>query len=245
MMCSTFPTLFHSTLHAIQERNAAYVQSFRQTCNSAYETTHSKFQNAKEKTSHFIATDEGIVRFIKKNWSQLITYAIAWSVIVSGVGLIYGFQATAIPLMIGLGCGVAFGMLLGILTVSVWDRSNRWDGQNTIWNFLNEKLSSLDNGTRAIVISVCVTVVLAVTVVFPYVAGGVLGIIIGNHLTTKIGYNIKKSYYSTQDFGYLDLGPNPKSPHSLEERAKKLKGMMLQLEEDIQKYSKLQNNAIT
>ncbi|MCH9625349.1 MAG: hypothetical protein S4CHLAM123_05200 [Chlamydiales bacterium] len=131
------------------------------------------------------------VTFIHQNWKQLLAYLLAWTVIVVGTGLLYGFEAVALPLTIGLAFGFGLGIMSGILmveTLKVYDPENTLNGQNTLWNLLNRGLESLDpNGTRLIMLSVAVTVILATAVVFPYATGGLLGVFIGNQIATKIG----------------------------------------------------------
>jgi hypothetical protein len=127
---------------------------------------------------------EKTVTFIKNNWRPLVAYIFAWGLIITCTGLMYGFEAVALPLTIGLACGLVFGIITGILTVKVFDPS----GEVTIWNFLNQGIERLDpNGTRQIVLAVAITVLLAAAVVFPYVIGAVMGIILGNQLATKTG----------------------------------------------------------
>lgn len=160
------------------------------------------------------------VAFVKRNWRQIISYFFAWGTIIACTGLMYGFQAVSLPLTIGMGCGVAFGLITGILTVKVFP-----SGRVTPWNLLNNGIGQLDpNGTRQIVLSVAVTVVLAASVVFPYVLGALFGIFIGIQIATKIGVN-------------GDLGQDPDDDKSekeslkrqMEEMQKKLVEMNIKL----------------
>lgn len=126
---------------------------------------------------------EKVAIFIKNNWQPLIAYLVAWGTIISCTGLMYGFQAVALPLSIGLGLGLAFGLIAGTLTVCI-----RPSGELSLWNFLNHGIERLDpNGTRQIVLAVAVTVLLAAAVVFPYVIGAIIGIVVGHQVATKIG----------------------------------------------------------
>lgn len=188
-------------------------------------TARKKISDNNQRIVKFVKNDAldtgGILRFIKKNWVHLLAYAIAWGVIVTGVGLMYGFKATALPLTIGLGCGFALGTALGIGTVCLFNPKNDHE-PNTAWGFLNKWFNSLDaNGTRAIFVSVGVTVILAATVVFPYALGGAMGCILGNVVATKIFFNIKKTC-GYQVEGNLDLGSATKTPQMLAEEQKKL-----------------------
>ncbi len=126
---------------------------------------------------------EKTARFAKDNWRQLIGYILAWAVIITCTGLLYGFQGVALPLTIGLGCGTAFGVIAGILSVKSYDT----EGKYTLWNLLNQGIQGLDeNGTRQIVSTVAVTVILAASVVFPHVMGAVFGLLIALQVTVKI-----------------------------------------------------------
>lgn len=199
---------------------------------SAAHTCAQTMGKCKDRAAKFFKTDEGIVRFVKNNWKRLFLYTLAWAIIVSGMGMMYGFKVTAIPLTIGIGCGAAFGVLTGILTACVFDKKNSRP-TNTLWGFLNRAFNSLDaNGTRAIVVSVCVTVVLAAAVVFPYALGAIFGIIIGNHLATKISFNVKKSLHY-EIHGYLEMGSNSKDPDVLAQRVKTLQATLDQLRVDV------------
>jgi hypothetical protein len=138
--------------------------------------------------SHVLAISVSIAKkvaiFTKSNWRQLIAYILAWGVVVTCTGLMYGFQAVALPLTIGLACGLAFGVITAILILKAHDPT----GNSTFWNWLNHGIENLDaNGTRQIVLAVAVTVLLAASVVFPYVLGAVIGIFIGNQLASKVG----------------------------------------------------------
>ncbi len=184
-----------------------------------------------------IKTDKGIIRFVRANWGRLLSYTVAWGIIFAGVGLMYGFKATAIPLSIGMGCGSAFGVLLGILSVTVFDSLAKEKGNNTLWCLINKGFNSLDsNGTRAILVSVCVTVVMAASVVFPYVLGIIFGIIVGNHLATKISYNVKVSLGHKVE-GHLDLGMNLKDPQVQATQLKELSTRIAELERHIKATS--------
>ncbi len=122
--------------------------------------------------------------FVKNNWRQLVGYLLTWGVIISCTGLLYGFKAVALPLTIGLGFGAAFGLIAGLLSVNSFDP----EGKYTLWNILNQGIEGLDqNGTKQIVLAVAVTVLLAASVVFPYVMGAVFGLFIALQVAVKIG----------------------------------------------------------
>lgn len=146
--------------------------------------------------------------YIRYNWVTILTYYLAWGVILGCTGLMYGFKAVSLPLSVGLTCGIGFGLISGTLTVLIVRAKTHQkihkDQLPSLWTYLNHWINGLDeNGTRRIVLSVAVTVILAAAVVFPYVIGGLLGMIIGNHLATKIGLNVnlkgEQEHVSTQE----------------------------------------------
>lgn len=139
-------------------------------------------------------TAKAVGNFFLANKGQLIGYVVAMGIIVCGVGLLYGWKATAVPLSIGMGCGLGFGMLTGVATGLFIDKTNKYP-RNTIWGWMNHGLTILDgNGTRAIVVTVCVAVICATMVVFPHFAGAAIAIPVGNIVLTKLFYNGKKGW---------------------------------------------------
>jgi MFS superfamily sulfate permease-like transporter len=164
--------------------------------------------------------------FVKNNWKPLITYLIAWAVVLTSTGLMYGFQAVALPLTIGLGCGLVVGVIAGILIVHVFDPN----GKTTFWNLVNQVIQRLDpNGTRQIVLSVVITVLLAACVVYPYVMGTFLGIFVGNQLATKIA-------------AQKNLGRDPKAETAEKERLQQnIESMRGEIDQLKSKMEKVQN----
>lgn len=155
--------------------------------------------------------------FIQKNWKRILCYLVAWSVILICSGVLYGFQAVAFPLSIGFAIGCGLGGIMGILTTTVLDPENHHNGINTAWGFLNSGIEKLNqNGTRQIVLSISVTVLLAAAVIFPYALGGVLGFVAGDQLATKIGFQ--------QDLGHdsHDEATRTRRLESLQEQLSKL-----------------------
>lgn len=129
------------------------------------------------------------IHWVKNNWKQIIAYILAWSIVVTCSGLLYGFEAVALPLTIGLGCGLVAGALVGLLMTTAIDPKDKWRGKNTAWDLLNMGIDKLDqNGTRQIVLAISVTVLLAASVIFPYALGAVFGLLVGNQVVTKIGF---------------------------------------------------------
>lgn len=60
--------------------------------------------------------------FVRDNWAKLFAIALAWAVIVFGLGILngYNFTAISIPMAMGMGCGFGLGLLSGVLTVKLW-----------------------------------------------------------------------------------------------------------------------------
>ncbi|MCH9628149.1 MAG: hypothetical protein S4CHLAM2_18040 [Chlamydiales bacterium] len=128
------------------------------------------------------------VRFVRENYVQIFAYILAWGVIVACSGTLYGFEAVALPLTIGFGCGLGVGGIIGILMTTAIDPRNKWRGYNTGWDLINSGVEKLDpHGTRQIVLAISVTVLLAACVIFPYALGAVFGILVGNQVATKVG----------------------------------------------------------
>lgn len=153
-----------------------------------------------------VATAIRVKKFIKGSWQQLLIYAFAWAVIVCCFGALYGFDIVALPLTIGLGCGLGFGMLIGVVTANAFDKQ----GKYTAWNGINYFLEKLDaNGTRQLVLALAVTVVLAIATRFPYGGGAGIGIIAGNQLAVKIATekNLGRDPNKKEDYKekYLEL----------------------------------------
>ncbi|MEZ5315643.1 MAG: hypothetical protein R3E91_05505 [Chlamydiales bacterium] len=140
-----------------------------------------------------------VVRFIKKNWKQIIGYLLAWSFIIISTGALYGFQAVARPLTIGFSIGIGVGCCGAVLATQVFCHDDPQKSlKYTPWNILNNGIKRLDeNATRQVLLTVAVTVFLVACVTFPYVLGGLIGVFIGNQVLTKI---ICKQ----------NLGPDPK-----------------------------------
>jgi hypothetical protein len=128
------------------------------------------------------AAVDKIVTFVSNNWENLIKYTLAWGVIIACTGFLYGFEDVSLPLTIGMAGGAGLGILVGIASVNSYDP----EGKYTLWNILNNGIKSLDeNGTRQIILSVAVTVLLAASVVFPYVMGSLFGLLIALQITVK------------------------------------------------------------
>lgn len=155
----------------------------------------SAFKNATLKIlSPFIETAARTGRYIKTYWTTILALGIAWGIIIAGIGAMYGFNATALPFTMGMGIGFGVGIMTGILTVKILDPKNShvnkegW-AHNTLWDLINAGLYQLDpNGTRMILLSVVVTVLLWAASFLPTPVGLLFGLLMGNKLATGIGY---------------------------------------------------------
>lgn len=131
--------------------------------------------------------------YVRENWKNGLIFIAAWTFIIGGTGLMYGFKAVALPLAIGVSSGIITGVFGGIIVVLSMSKDEMPE-YNTIWKMINAGLNQLSpNGTRPIVISVATTVILASVVIFPLGAGFFIGILIGNHIATEIGTSDLKS----------------------------------------------------
>ena len=132
--------------------------------------------------------------FINNNKAKIFKFLIAWAVIISFVGMLYGFSATAEPLAIGLGCGAAFGALLGITTSLITHKTSYNHGleknkdKNTLYAMMVYSLWEQDDGTKALLTTVAVTVVFAAIAVFPLEVGVFMGVLVGNHVIVQLIY---------------------------------------------------------
>jgi len=169
-----------------------------------------------ENIKYFFSPEQGIVCFLKKNGAPLVLYTVAWLIIIGGMWVLKG-RLNAIHVAIGIGCGAALGTIGSFFTVAVFDKRNQLQA-NTLWNILNLALHWLgEHGTRPMLISICVTVLLAASGHFPYAVGGGIGCLIANHLMTKVFYSIKVSCKYPVE-GNLNLTSGP----ALESRVEKL-----------------------
>ncbi len=157
------------------------------------------------------------IRFVRENYKQIFAYILAWGVIVACSGTLYGFEAVALPLTIGFGCGLGVGGIIGILMTTTIDPRNKWRGYNTGWDLINSGVEKLDpHGTRQIVLAISVTVLLAASVIFPYALGAVFGILVGNQVVTKIGQGRNLGQEKTDPIAHLERMLN--GINNLEER---------------------------
>lgn len=154
-----------------------------------------------------------VANYIENEWWKVLLYAIAWGVIIGGYGGLYGFDAVAYPLAIGMAGGFGVGIISGILTVTLFDPKQEATGRNTLWDLLNLGLIGLDEyGTRQIIMTVAVSVLLAAATVFPYAVGGLMGAVIGNQFATKIGEYPLSDENETSNEASHTQGPSKHTP---------------------------------
>ncbi|MCH9704091.1 MAG: hypothetical protein K0U13_04795 [Chlamydiae bacterium] len=123
-----------------------------------------------------------VKRFIVENRMNLITYAVAWGVILCSIGFLHGFNQTTVPFSIGMGAGIGLGLLGGGIAACVFHMKNSIGGRMT-----SKANRHLDFTTRSLALTVFVAVYLVAATRFPHAVGGVTGILIGEHLAIK-GY---------------------------------------------------------
>lgn len=169
--------------------------------------------------------------YIKENWGTILLLMSAWGIIIAGIGAMHGFKATALPLTLGLGCGFGFGILTGLLTVHVLDPRNDHHRMNTLWDLLNSGFYKLEaNGTRPILLSVAIAVVLWAAGIIPTAMGVIVGTIMGGLITARIGYY----GMDKPDPEVEELTEDPKK------RAELLKQMQANYEDQLRKLNALE-----
>jgi hypothetical protein len=146
--------------------------------------------------------------YVTNNIGKILKFLVSWGVILSFVGMLYGFSATAEPLAIGLGCGAGFGALLGVasaLMVPKWLEKNK--DKNTLYSMMTYSLWEQDEGTKALLTTVAVTVVFAAIAVFPLEVGVFMGVLVGNHIIVNlIYYDKNKQPVPNHDVRLADVG---------------------------------------
>lgn len=190
-------TVFDSSLHAYDVVASC--------CHSAAETFHTYIgkhvNEVAKRISLYLKGDKDT-----NNVKSLFFYIAAWGAIAVGFGLLHGFQATALPLTIGMAGGCALGIVVGIITVKsvpfTEDNIKRIDPKEleekgiqphidkySLWGLTTIWLDSLDaNGTKMIIQTVLVTVLMTFTPIFPVPAGVLIGGICGNFIAIQIVY---------------------------------------------------------
>ena len=121
-----------------------------------------------------------VANFVITNRYNLLSYAIAWAVILCSIGMLHGFKTTTAPFSIGMGVGVGIGLLGGFICASAFHFKNSLGGRVT-----GRAMKHLDFTTRTIAITVFVGIYLILAIRFSHIAGGVTGLVIGDHLAVK------------------------------------------------------------
>ncbi len=128
--------------------------------------------------------------FVRDHFAKIVKFFLSWAVILSFTGLLYGFHATSLPLSIGLGCGAAVGVVLGICSKAIFHKTrcalDANPGKNTIYGQISWWLWEQDEGTKALLNCVAVTVIFAAIAIFPLETGVFLGVLVGNHVVVAI-----------------------------------------------------------
>lgn len=131
--------------------------------------------------------------FLQQNWHIILLYILIWTIIIVCYGAMYGFETVGLPLAIGLGVGFGIGIISGIVVALTIDKKNKWAGKNTLWSLVTHYMWDLDEyGTRQILIATIITVVSAAFTASPYAIGGIIGLLLGNHILTKICYHLRE-----------------------------------------------------
>lgn len=156
----------------------------------SYQITFNKNTNLLSHASK-IASKIGLS--LQQNWKILLLYILIWTIIIVSYGAMYGFETVGLPLAIGLGVGFGIGIISGIIVALKIDKTNKWAGKNTLWNLVTHYMWDLDEyGTRQILIATIITVVSAAFTTSPYAIGAVIGLLLGNHILTKICYHLRE-----------------------------------------------------
>ncbi|MEG3031409.1 MAG: hypothetical protein RR796_03995 [Victivallaceae bacterium] len=130
--------------------------------------------------------------FLRDNWKKIVLYLLTWLIIIGCYGALCGFECVALPFTIWMSIGFGLGFIFGIITATLLDPKNKWNGKNSLWDLMNLGLLQLDpNGTRQVLLAVVITAISTSLVVFPQVLGAFLGFCAGNQLGVKMCYGIK------------------------------------------------------
>lgn len=118
--------------------------------------------------------------YIREHWKILTIYTVAWALIITSCGILYGFKRTALPLTIGMSAGIGVGITTAILTTKVFDPQAKYRGTNTVVGWFAHKSLVVDPTTKQIALTILIAVYLAACIKFPHATGGLTGLVVGN-----------------------------------------------------------------
>ena len=122
---------------------------------------------------------------------------IAWGFVICGIGIsaigTYEFSSTAVNMTIGLGCGMAFGILTGLFAHKLILQNREYHADemayHSLWSLINVGLWKIESEfMRFLVTSVAVTVIMGIAMPLPLPMGACCGIVMGNHLAIQMGH---------------------------------------------------------
>ena len=119
-----------------------------------------------------------VAHFFNVNQSQLLSYTIAWAVILASIGTQHGYQHTTIPFAIGMGVGCGIGLVGGAIRACVFEAKNSIGAHVT-----KRAVEDLDFTTRNIALTVFTTIYLMQVTRMPYGIGGLTGALIGEYVS--------------------------------------------------------------
>lgn len=126
-----------------------------------------------------------MAHFFNLNKSSLLTYAVAWGLILCSIGMLHGYESTTIPFSIGMGAGMGLGLLGGAICAYVFQIKNSVGGRIT-----KRANNDLDFTTRNIALTVFVTIYLTATTRMPPGMGLITGALMGDHLAIMVYWGI-------------------------------------------------------
>lgn len=129
---------------------------------------------------HIVSAASHTAHYIKENWGKILAFIVAWGAIVVLAGFLYGFSAVALPLTIGISCGLGAGTLLTMLA------RKKWEKLPSLWEWLNGHLDGLDKGTNNMICMMATTAILGLAALLPLPAGVLFGAVIANFAVIAI-----------------------------------------------------------
>lgn len=125
--------------------------------------------------------------YFSANMGNLFAIIVAWGGIILCTGFLFGFQAKAVPLAIGLGGGCALGPPMTGILLANRTAKGRAEGTNSVMGLVKKGLAPLRGGfTIAILQALALYVAIAVIYAFPFIFGAVAGVLMTNYLADQI-----------------------------------------------------------